>query len=74
MSNLILDVRRVLCPLPVIRLQTKMQSLESGTTLTVIATDPGVVVDIPVWCRINGHTVKKIEHKEFEVWIDVVKG
>lgn len=74
MGDLILDLRRLLCPLPVIRLQTAIQPLASGTYITVIATDPGVVVDIPVWCRLNGHIIKKIEHKELEIWIEVIKG
>lgn len=74
MSDLILDLRRLLCPLPVIRLQTTVQTLSSGTSITVIATDPGVVVDIPVWCRLNGHIVERIEHKEREIWIEIIKG
>jgi tRNA 2-thiouridine synthesizing protein A len=74
MSDFTLDVRRLLCPLPVIRLQTKIQSLESGTAITVIASDPGVMEDIPVWCRLNGHIIKKIERKEREIWIEMIKG
>ncbi|MEX1237838.1 MAG: sulfurtransferase TusA family protein [Pseudomonadales bacterium] len=52
-----LDARRLLCPLPVIRTQDKIRELVPGDTLVVHCTDPGVLNDIPAWCRINGHQV-----------------
>lgn len=57
MSAHTLDVRRLLCPLPVIRTQDKVKTLLRGDVLTVECTDPGVMQDIPAWCRINGHKV-----------------
>ncbi len=52
-----LDARNMLCPLPVIRTQNAVKSLNQGDTLEVIGTDPGILNDIPAWCRINGHHV-----------------
>jgi tRNA 2-thiouridine synthesizing protein A len=52
-----LDARRLLCPLPVIRTQNKVKQLQVGDQLEVIGTDPGIMQDIPAWCRINGHQV-----------------
>ncbi len=57
MSQEILDARRLLCPLPVIRVQNRVQQLAPGTRLTAVCTDPGALQDIPAWCRINGHKV-----------------
>ena len=57
MSMETLNARRLLCPLPVIRTQDKVKTLKSGDRLTVYCTDPGVMQDIPAWCRINGHRV-----------------
>jgi Predicted redox protein, regulator of disulfide bond formation len=57
MSHHQLDARRLLCPMPVIRAQNKVQELESGDTLEVTCTDPGALLDIPAWCRINGHEI-----------------
>ena len=51
----ILDVRGLLCPIPVIRTQQKVVELDSDRVLTILATDPGVLEDIPTWCRIHGH-------------------
>jgi tRNA 2-thiouridine synthesizing protein A len=57
MTQHILDVRHLLCPLPVIRTQHAVAQLAPGDTLEVHATDPGALHDIPTWCRINGHEV-----------------
>ena len=50
-----LDARGLLCPLPVIRTQDCIKGLDAGTLLEVFATDPGVLQDIPAWCRVHGH-------------------
>ncbi len=68
---ILLDVRRLLCPLPVIRLQQAIQNLQPAERLTVIATDPGVLYDIPAWCRIHNHTVLNIEQTKEEVRIEI---
>ena len=64
MSESTLDARGLLCPLPVIRTQDEVSTLEPGDTLRVVCTDPGVLNDIPAWCRINGHSVTAIEEDE----------
>ena len=57
MSEHEIDARRLLCPMPVIRTQDKINTLEDGDLLTVTCTDPGVKSDIPAWCRIHGHEI-----------------
>lgn len=66
MSQETLDARRLLCPLPVIRTQDKVKALNSGDELTVFCTDPGVMQDIPAWCRINGHRVIETRSEDGE--------
>jgi hypothetical protein len=38
-----LDVKRLLCPMPVIRLGEMIEKIEIGDTIQIIATDPGVL-------------------------------
>lgn len=68
-----LDVRRLLCPMPVIKTQQAIKKMETGQQLEVIATDPGVVHDIPSWCRISGHKVleNRQEGLEYIILIEV---
>ncbi|EIJ35748.1 homoserine kinase [Thiothrix nivea] len=56
-ANIMLDARRLLCPLPVIRVQEAVENLPAGVTVTAVCTDPGALHDIPAWARIHGHRV-----------------
>lgn len=68
-----LDARRLLCPLPVIRVQDAIADMQAGERLRVVATDPGVKNDIPAWCRINGHKIESMHEQddEFVIIIEV---
>lgn len=70
-----LDARRLLCPMPVIRAQDKVNTLTNGDILEVICTDPGALNDVPAWCRINGHKVLEAKTVDDDViiMIEVVK-
>ena len=57
MSACHLDTSGLLCPLPVIRAQDRIKTLAGGDRLTVLATDPGTLQDIPAWCRVHGHVL-----------------
>jgi tRNA 2-thiouridine synthesizing protein A len=56
-----IDCQRLLCPVPVIRVQDAVAALDQGDMVTAVCTDPGVLHDIPAWCRINGHAVVSTE-------------
>ena len=71
MSEAHLDARRMLCPMPVIRTQQKVEQLQVGDTLLVFCTDPGAIHDIPAWCRVNGHEIIEIKQKDEEIAIRI---
>ena len=71
MSEHQLDARRLLCPMPVIRVQDAIAKLVVGDTLQVICTDPGALHDVPAWCRVHGHRVLAAEQKDGEVLIQI---
>jgi TusA-related sulfurtransferase len=71
-TDTFLDARRLLCPLPVIRTQDAVQKLQQGETLRVLCSDPGVVHDIPAWCRVHGHEVLNIQEKDEEIVITIL--
>lgn len=70
-----LDARRLLCPMPVIKTQNFTKQLQDGDRLTIIATDPGTLHDLPCWCRINGHQLieKKESNGEIFITLQIVK-
>lgn len=69
MAQFELDVRRLLCPMPVIKTQQKVKQLADGDELSVFATDPGALQDIPAWSRMFGHDVLDIQETPCEVMI-----
>lgn len=50
-----IDARGLKCPLPVLKLEKKLEGLVSGSGLVVLATDPMAAIDIPLYCRQRGH-------------------
>ena len=68
------DARRLLCPMPVIRVQDAVKKSAPGDIISVVCTDPGTMNDIPAWCRINGHTLKRAEKDGNEYIFEVETG
>lgn len=56
-DTVVVDACRLLCPMPVIRVQNAVKKLPPGTRVEAICTDPGAMSDIPAWARINGHKI-----------------
>lgn len=50
-----IDARGLKCPLPVLKLEKRLEALVSGDRLEVLATDPMARIDIPLYCRQKGH-------------------
>ena len=46
-----LDVRGLMCPLPVLKARKALKRLAPGTTLQVLATDPASVIDFKHFCE-----------------------
>jgi tRNA 2-thiouridine synthesizing protein A len=49
------DLSGLLCPLPVLKAGKRLAAMASGEVLTVIATDPMSVLDMPHYCGEQGH-------------------
>ena len=69
-----LDARRLLCPMPVIKLQDCLNKQAMGTRVEITSTDPGAMNDIPTWCRINGHDLISSSDDGLEYVFLVEKG
>ncbi len=73
-STVKIDARRLLCPMPVIRLLDCINRQTVGARVEITCTDPGVMNDIPTWCRINGHRVISTQELNDEYFLVVEKG
>lgn len=52
-----LDLCGLKCPLPILRTKKALAQMNSGDTLTVLATDRGAPDDFVAFCRQTGHTL-----------------
>ena len=57
MSETILDVKGLSCPLPVLRANKALRALQPGDRLRVLATDRAAVADFQAFCRETGHAL-----------------
>lgn len=46
-----LDTSGTLCPFPIVETAKAVRALADGEVLLVIATDPGIATDMPMWCK-----------------------
>lgn len=49
------DLRGLKCPLPVLKTRKRMSAMRSGEELVVETSDPLAGIDIPHFCREDGH-------------------
>ena len=52
-----LDVKGLLCPVPVLKTNRAIAEIGVGEVLEVLCTDPASKSDIPAWTRKTGHEV-----------------
>ncbi len=57
MSETLLDVQGMTCPLPVLRANKALRALAPGDRLRVLATDRAAVADFRAFCRETGHAL-----------------
>ncbi|NIN66987.1 MAG: sulfurtransferase TusA family protein [Anaerolineae bacterium] len=70
-----LDCVGLYCPMPIIKTKEKVQELEVGQVLEVIADDKGIKADMPAWCESTGNELLGVEEEdgEYRVYIRKLK-
>jgi tRNA 2-thiouridine synthesizing protein A len=57
MSETLLDVKGMNCPLPVLRANRALRGMAPGERLRVLATDRAAISDFQAFCRETGHAL-----------------
>jgi tRNA 2-thiouridine synthesizing protein A len=55
-----LDVRGLVCPMPVLLAQRALDALPPGGRVTAIGDDPAIHGDVPAWCEEAGHRLVEL--------------
>ena len=50
-----LDASGLVCPLPVLKARKRLQAMQPGQVLRMLATDPAAIIDVPHFCAESGH-------------------
>jgi TusA-related sulfurtransferase len=58
--------------MPVVKIAQAIKQVQIGELVEAVATDPGVMADIPAWARSTGHELVTLE-KQDKVFKFVVK-
>lgn len=59
-----IDTVGKVCPQPLIAATLKMKQMAPGQILGILADDPAVLRDIPVWCKNSGNKFLKLVREE----------
>jgi tRNA 2-thiouridine synthesizing protein A len=57
MSETVLDVKGMNCPLPVLRANRALRAMQPGERLRMLATDRAAIADVQAFCRETGHAL-----------------
>lgn len=69
-----LDVKGVLCPIPVLKAKQAISQVAPGAVLEIIATDPAAKEDIPAWSRRAGHHLLSMQEENKTIKFYVRRG
>jgi len=64
--DLELDLRGLLCPMPMVKVSQQITSVPVGGVIRAVATDAGAMADIPAWAKSTGNEVLQAEKVDGE--------
>jgi len=68
--DLELDARGLFCPEPVMMLHNRINDVQPGGVLRVVATDPSTTRDIPRFCQFLGHElINQVEDDDLFIYL-----
>ena len=70
--DLELDLKGLLCPLPMVKVSQNINNVPVGGVIRAVATDPGAMADIPAWAQSTGNEVLSAD-KEGSEFVFLVK-
>lgn len=66
-ADLDLDLKGMLCPMPIVRLSQSVGKLEVGGLVRAVTNDPVCMAEIPAWARSAGQEIVSTEHEGDEI-------
>ena len=70
----VIDVRGLKCPLPVLKTARRMALHQAGTRFVVLTTDPMAAIDVPHFCSEAGHRLLGRQEEDGGLRFEIEKG
>ncbi|MTI08341.1 sulfurtransferase TusA family protein [Curvivirga aplysinae] len=74
MSEEIMDLTGMRCPIPVLKARKRIKTLEAGAKVIIHATDPGAERDFPAFCESQGHKLLSSRWDGDTLILEIEKG
>jgi tRNA 2-thiouridine synthesizing protein A len=62
--DVFVDVRGLVCPIPLVKTRQALMVVETGATICVLASDPASRRDFETFCDMTGHLLLKSEEQD----------
>ncbi len=70
----VVDLRGLKCPLPVLKTARRMSSAARGTRFLVVTDDPMAAIDMPNFCREEKHKLLSTRRDGAELRFEIERG
>jgi tRNA 2-thiouridine synthesizing protein A len=68
-----IDCFGLMCPMPIVKTSQQIKKMKVGQVLEVVATDKGIKMDMPAWCKATGNECLGMEEQAGEIKVYVKK-
>ncbi len=67
------DAIGLFCPMPVVKLKLELERLKLDQVVELLGDDPGMVKDLPAWCKESENTLLSLEENSQGLFVVYVK-
>lgn len=59
MTDVRVDARNAVCPVPILKAVEALRDIDDGQTIELMTTDDGSLVDVPAWANDMGYPIEE---------------
>lgn len=67
------DAVGLFCPMPVVKLKVEMEKVELKQVVELLADDPGVLEDLPAWCKETNNRLLSINENSEGIFVAYIE-
>ena len=67
------DAVGLFCPIPVVKLKLELEKVGINKVVELLADDPGILEDLPAWCKETGNRLLSLEKNKEDVFVVYVQ-